>query len=170
MAGITDLGVLKVLRVQLMVQRASASHTRSVTTRRARMVGGLRAAVGEARLEHKLFPGVSRERLSQRVDLLLEVLHRPHTHDLLEDTHVAREVFASISVQIRIRRDDGHLYSTVSERQPTRYSSTITHQMENNAAQSAVDSETETTEHALQPRESKVVQYCLLKSTQSLGS
>lgn len=72
----------------------------------------MRAAVGEAGLQDEWLSDICRERLSQSVDLLLQLGHRPRLHHLFQDPHMSRKVFTGITVELRVGRNDGNLLKT----------------------------------------------------------
>jgi hypothetical protein len=83
-SGITDL--LSTPSFQGLIHRSCPMHRRAVSVgalRRTRMAGRVRASIGKTRLHHKWLPDIGGEGLTEGVDLLLELGHRPGLHNLL---------------------------------------------------------------------------------------
>jgi hypothetical protein len=102
-AGITDM--LGTMGIQVLVYGSCPVDVRPEglgTSRWAGVGGGMRTAIRKAGLQDEWFSCICRESISQGIDLLIQLRHRPGVHHLLQNPHVSRKVFASISVKLGI--------------------------------------------------------------------
>lgn len=119
-------------------------------------------AIWETWLENKGFPGVSRKGLSQCINLLLHVWHRPCTCALLKYPHMTSEVFASIRIQIWVWRCECNLVlCSVMFTTTMRY---LTYQVEDCTCQDTINGEVDTSLHTQKSSHAERLQYGFLYS------
>jgi len=69
----------------------------------------MRAAIRECWFQNEGFPGIGREGLPDRVNLLLHFGHWPGTHAFFDEPHMASKVFPGLCIDVRIRTRYGNL-------------------------------------------------------------
>jgi hypothetical protein len=141
MVCVTDMRLLGMLMLQTLfdTRLVRACTIRCTCGRRRRADWCARAAIRKSWLKHKRFPYISRERFAKSIDLLLHICHWPQARALLQYPHVPREVFTSISIEVRIWGRECNLSKLIIEQ--TLDLKLYTDQVKNSASQDAVNGE-----------------------------